>query len=61
MSPYNRGRSMTEETKIPDVIVRPQADGTTLIDVPIPKPDVRQEVTLIVNRGKGEEVHTEQD
>lgn len=47
------------DEKIPDIRVRPQPDGTTLYDIPIPKPDVKQTVTLIVNRGKGDEVHTE--
>ena len=42
-----------------DVIVRPQEDGTVLYDIPIPKPDVAQQLTIVVNRGKGDEVHTE--
>ena len=48
---------MKEETK---VVVRPQADGTTEYDIRLPEPDMTQRVQLVVNRGKGEEVHTEE-
>lgn len=44
----------------PKMIVRPQADGTTLYDIPVPKPNIGQEVMIVVNRGKGDETHTEQ-
>lgn len=42
------------------IIVRPQEDGTTLYDVPVPKPNVLQDLTIIVDRGKGKEIHNEQ-
>jgi len=45
----------------PKMITRPQADGTTLYDIPVPKPIILQDVTIIVNRGHGDEVHKEQD
>ena len=51
---------MSNEKEIGEIIVRPQPDGTTLYDIPMPKPDVLQELTIVVNRGKGDEVHKEQ-
>lgn len=51
---------MNDEKVIGDINVRPQPDGTTLYDIPVPKPEVLQELTIIVNRGKGEEVRKEQ-
>jgi len=48
------------EQKIPDIIIRKQPDGTTEYDIPVPLPNVQQEMIIIVNRGKGEEVHKEQ-
>ena len=50
---------MNDEKVIGDIRVRPQPDGTTLYDIPVPKPEVSQELTIIVNCGKGEEVHKE--
>jgi hypothetical protein len=49
------------DQKLPNIRVRPQDDGTTLYDVPVPLPEVRQEVKILVNRGKGDELNIEQD
>lgn len=46
---------------LPPIEVIKNPDGTTDYKIPVPKPEVGQTVTFIVNRGKGEEVHTEQD
>lgn len=43
-----------------NVVVRPQADGTVEYDVRLPEPDMTQTVKLVVNRGKGDEVYTEE-
>lgn len=51
---------MNDEKMIGDIRVRPQPDGTTLYDVPVPKPNVIQDLIIVVNRGKGEEEHKEQ-
>lgn len=45
--------------KEPKVIVRPQKDGSTEYDIPIKKPNVLQEIKIVVDRGKGKEQHTE--
>lgn len=50
---------MSDAKVIDDIIVRPQPDGKVLYDIPVPKPEVMQEVKIVINRGKGEEVHTE--
>jgi len=47
------------DEKTPDIIVRPQEDGTTLYDVPVENPKVGIEMKLEVNRGKGIESHIE--
>jgi len=51
---------MNDEKVIDGVIIRPQPDGTTLYDIPVPKPEVLQDLVIVVQRGKGEEVHIEQ-
>lgn len=51
---------MNDEKIIGDIRVRPQEDGTTLYDIPIPKPEIGQTIKIVVNRGKGNEEHTEQ-
>lgn len=50
---------MNDEKMIGDIRVRPQPDGKVLYDIPIPKPEIMQEVKIVINRGKGEEVHVE--
>jgi hypothetical protein len=44
---------------VPDIVVR-QEDGKTFYDIPVPKPEVLQEITIIVNRGKGDEIIKEE-
>lgn len=42
-----------------ETVVRKTEDGRTAIDIPLPINDIGQSVSIVVDRGKGEEVHNE--